>query len=205
MTQLADSQSAPMPRRRMSYEEFLEDPTIEHAEWVDGEVVPMVGVTEEHDRVTTFLLRLLASWVEMRSLGRVLKEPFNVKLGGGNRPGRSPDLGFLTNASLGRLREKNVDGPVDVAVEVVSPGSRGTDRGDKYAEYEAAGVREYWLIDPARQAAEFYQLSGSGRYELMPTPDGVFQSGVVEGFWLRVSWLWEPPRVRDAERELGID
>jgi Uma2 family endonuclease len=204
MTQLADLQQ-PEARRRMSYQEFLDDPTIEHAEWVDGEMVPMVGVTDEHDRVTTFLLHLLVSWVDLRGLGRVLKEPFNVKLGGGGRPGRSPDIGFLSNDHLPRLREKNVDGALDVAVEVVSPGSRGTDRGDKYAEYEAAGVTEYWLIDPERRVAEFYRLGVGERYELMPVTDGVFRSGVVDGFWLRVSWLWEQPRVRDAERELGID
>jgi Uma2 family endonuclease len=42
----------------------------------------------------------------------------------------------------------------------------GRDRGDKFVEYEAAGVREYWLIDPDRKQAEFYQLAETGRYQL---------------------------------------
>jgi len=204
MTKLAEL-GQPGARRRMTYEEFLEDPTIERAEWVDGEVVPMVGVTDEHDRVTTFILRLLASWVETHSLGRVLKEPFNVKLGGANRPGRAPDVAFLSTAHLARLHEKNVQGPVDVAVEVMSNGSRGTDRGDKYVEYEGAGVVEYWLIDSQRTVAKFYRLDSAGRYQLAPILDGVFRSEAVPGCWLRVKWLWDPPKLREAERELGID
>lgn len=44
-----------------------------------------------------------------------------------------------------------MDGTPDLIVEVTSPESLARDRGEKYVEYEAAGVREYWLIDPDRQ------------------------------------------------------
>lgn len=109
---------------------------------------------------------------------------------------------------------------VDGEVVMVSPASlshqdigwwlgriRGPrDRGEKYYEYEAAGVREYWLIGPDRQQAEFYRLNqGKKRYELIP-PEGVYRSQVVPGFWLKVSWLWQRPlpRVLDVLRELKL-
>lgn len=202
MTQLADLQQG--QRRRMTYEEFLADPTIEHAEWVDGEVIDMVGVGDLHQRVSGFLFAILRAWVNFNDLGRVFYEPFNFKLGPGMN-GRSPDITFVSMAHLTQVRKVHFDGAPNVAIEVISPGSRGTDRGDKYFEYEAAGVREYWLIDPEREVAEFYRLDASGRYELAPIVDGVFRSEEVAGFWVRVDWLWNQPKDRDVERELGID
>jgi len=67
------------------------------------------------------------------------------------------------------------------------------DRGDKFLEYEKGGVKEYWLIDPIRQLAEFYRLD-NGVYRLAPVDnDGIYRSIVIAGVWLRVDWLWQEP------------
>ena len=94
--------------------------------------------------------------------------------------------------------------PGDLVVEIVSPGSQDKDRNVKYREYEAGGVSEYWLIDPDRRTAEFYVLR-DGRFERRePDAEGVYRSTAMEGFWLRVAWLWEPPSHKDVRRELGL-
>ncbi len=82
----------------------------------------------------------------------------------------------------------------------------GRDRGDKFIEYEAAGVREYWLIDPDREQAEFYQLTEAGRYHLMPITEGRFNSKVLPYFWLQVDWLWQKdlPKVLNVARQLEL-
>ncbi len=81
----------------------------------------------------------------------------------------------------------------------------GRDRGEKFYEYEQAGIREYWLIDPQREQAEFYPLTPEGRYRLtLPDAEGVYRSAVLPGFWLRVAWLWQPSRVLEALRELAL-
>jgi Uma2 family endonuclease len=52
------------------------------------------------------------------------------------------------------------------------------------------GVREYWMIDPNRQTAEFLR-NLQGKWESIPLGrEGIFHSLVVPGFWLRVDWLW---------------
>jgi Uma2 family endonuclease len=79
-------------------------------------------------------------------------------------------------------------------VEIVSPDSRGRDRGDKYYEYEQGGVREYWLIDPLRKQADFYQLGEDGLYRTVSADEaGVYRSRVMEGLWIKVDWLWQEP------------
>jgi Uma2 family endonuclease len=85
-------------------------------------------------------------------------------------------------------------------VEVVSDDSVACDRADKFYEYQAAGVTEYWIIDPRPgfQRVDFYVLDGQGRYRLVPAnPDGRYHSTVLAGFWLQVDWLLtgEPPEV----------
>jgi Uma2 family endonuclease len=92
-------------------------------------------------------------------------------------------------------------------IEIVSPESGPRDRGEKYYEYEAAGVREYWLIDPERQHAEFYRLNKQHRYDLIsPDDQGIYRSHVIPGFWLKVGWLWQRPlpRVLDVLKELKL-
>jgi Uma2 family endonuclease len=77
---------------------------------------------------------------------------------------------------------------------VISPESRSRDRGDKYYEYEQAGIREYWLIDPIRKQAEFYRLGSDGIYFAVTIgDDGIFHSDVIADLWLKVDWLWQDP------------
>lgn len=66
-------------------------------------------------------------------------------------PGREPDLLFLARENLDRLKAPYLEGPADLAVEIVSSESRLRDRGEKLAEYEAGGVREDWILDPGQQ------------------------------------------------------
>jgi Uma2 family endonuclease len=92
------------------------------------------------------------------------------------------------------VKKNYLQGPADLAVEIISPDSRARDRGEKFYEYEQGGVREYWLIDPVRKQAEFYALGKNGIYRLMNVgEDGIFRSQVLKGLWLQVSWLWQTP------------
>ena len=191
----------PRSRRYITYEEFLADDSIERAEWVDGEVIEMPGVNVQHARITRFLIALLTEFTEAYDLGELFHDPFLVRL---PTSGRSPDAIFIAKENLSRLREKDLLGPMDVAVEVVSPGGRRRDRREKYIEYEAAGVREYWLIDPRRQTAEFFRLDAAGKFVPVETTNGRFASEVLPGFWLDIDWLWDTPKVRDAEAALGL-
>jgi len=43
------------------------------------------------------------------------------------------------------LKHTYPDGPADLAIEIVSEESRLRDRGEKFAEYEVGGVKEYWI------------------------------------------------------------
>ena len=179
---------------KISYEEFLERAgENQHVEWVEGEVFPMSPVSNRHQDVSGFLIALLRFYAEVRHLGEVRSEPYQMKPGP-TLPGRAPDIFFVADAHLPWMKKTFLDGPADLVVEIISPESRARDRGDKFYEYEQGGVTEYWLIDPVREQAEFYQRSESGFYRpILPDPQGRYHSAALPGLWLQVNWLWETP------------
>lgn len=176
----------------MSYEEFLEwadEDTL--AEWVNGEIMMSSPASYWHQNVVDFLVTVLRIYVETRRLGIICSSPFQMKL---KPAGREPDLIFLARQHLDRLKKTYLDGPADLVIEIVSPESVARDRGEKFYEYEAGGVREYWLIDPIRTWAEFYHLNQEGRYTTaLAGKDGVYHALTIPGFWVRVEWFWQDP------------
>ena len=195
------------PTKRMTYQEFLswcdEDTW---AEWVDGEVVMVTPASDRHQDLVRFLIQVLGTYVEAKALGVVRPAPFQMYLPELRR-GREPDLMFIASDHLDRLKDRYLEGPADLVVEIVSPESRLRDRGEKYAEYELAGVPEYWLIDPELKRADFYVLDKTGRFRLMDLePEGVFRSQAIPGFSPKSEWLWQEPlpKVLEVLKELGV-
>lgn len=182
------------PKEKMTWDEFLdwcdEDTW---AEWVNGEVQIVTPAGEEHQDLAIFLGTILQLFTRRTKLGKILIAPFLMRLP--NAPsGREPDILFVREEHRNRVKRTYLDGPADLVIEIVSPESIARDRGDKFVEYEQAGVTEYWLIDPTRERVEFYRLDARGMYRLIdPDAIGIYRSQVVDDFWLRVEWLWQDP------------
>lgn len=182
------------PIAKITYDEFLEwDGEDQHLEWVEGEIIRMSPVSNRHQDVAGFLLAALRIYVESRHLGDIRSEPYQMKAAL-HLPGRAPDIFFIANENRSHMKPTYLEGPADLVVEIISPDSRARDRGDKFFEYEAGGIPEYWLLDPVREQAEFYQLGANGIYRLVPADaEGKYHSAVLHGLWLQVEWLWETP------------
>ena len=72
-------------------------------------------------------------------------------------------------------------------------------------EYEQAGVREYWIIDPLSRRVDAYALDDEGTYQPIRPQNGALRSTVLEGFTFEPAWLWQEPLPNPIEllRELG--
>jgi Uma2 family endonuclease len=203
---IADTSLSRAPSRRMTFEEYLvsgDEPMM--SEWVEGEVIFMSPASAKHQRLGSLLFQMLGLYVETHKLGEVFYAPFVMKIESA-KSGREPDLLFVRRERAHLIEKTYLNGPADLVVEIVSPESVERDRKEKFMEYEAAGIKEYWLIDPDRESAEFYELGADGRYRAALTePEGIFHSKVVEGFFIRTAWLWQtPPPTLDALRELKL-
>jgi hypothetical protein len=129
------------PKAKMTFEEFhdwCDEDT--WAEWVDGEVIMVSPADSRRQEISKFLIKVLDIYVEARGLGTLFQAPFLMRLA--ERPsGREPDLIFIARERLHLLKKTYLDGPADLAIEVVSPESIGRDRGEKFVEYERAGIK----------------------------------------------------------------
>lgn len=179
----------------VSFEDFLRYFSEEHAEWVVGKVIIIVSNNTLHQRIQMFVGTLLNLFLGYKALGKVLSAGVPMYLGD-DKPAREPDLLVILNEHLDRIKENRLEGVADVAVEIISPESTIRDRGDKFDEYETAGVPEYWLFDPTRQTADIYALGDDGRYHRRSLDEaGRVTSGLLPGFALDPVLLWqtEPP------------
>jgi len=191
--------------KKISYEEFLDlcdEDTL--AEWVNGEIIMTSPASKKHQKISFLLQSILYAYVEFHKLGDIIDAPFQMKL---PYSGREPDIIFVHSSHLDRLKETYLDGPADVAIEIISEESINRDRIKKFNEYESAGIPEYWLIDPMRNQAEFYRIGADGFYHLVPLDaEGKYHSEAIQDFWFKVSWLWQEPLPPDWEirKELNI-
>lgn len=199
------------PARRMTEEEFVawcDEDT--RAEWADGEVVMMSPANIEHQILGSWLHAILRQFAEWHSLGVVLTDP-QVRFAGQARR-RVPDLVFVSKDRLGLLKSAHIEGAPDLIVEIVSPDSLARDWREKYLDYQAAGVREYWVIDPMSQRAEVYALEAGAEsqtpaaYRRLKEQEGAVVSSVLPDFRFRVDWLWPAtrPTVEAALQALGL-
>jgi Uma2 family endonuclease len=193
---VADARVAGERRLPMSFEEFLAWPGEgTHAEWVDGEAIFFMPTKWVHARLVQFLSKLLGLFVDIRQLGALCVAPFGMRLGEG-RSFREPDLLFVAQANLYRITPDMLEGPADLVVEIISDDSVARDRADKFYEYQAAGIPEYWLADPrpGRERFDPYILTPRGRYQaVLPDDGGRVHSTALPGFWLDPDWLWQDP------------
>ena len=180
----------------MSYEDYLTafDEDV-HAEWVQGEAVIFMSAATRHQIIVTYLIQLLKNYAEFHRMGEVLSAPYEMKPSPTSNA-REPDILFVKTENQHLLEEQRLVGAADLVIEVVSPESITRDHNDKFAEYEAAGVQEYWIVDPRpeHQSVEFWVLNEHGRYQSMPIVNDVYHSTVLSGFWLNTKWLWNPER-----------
>jgi len=174
------------------------------AEWEGGKVVTMAPVSVAEDDLNNWLLAILRAFCEEHDLGLVKGSQFMVRFARQKRR-RMPDLMFIAKARTSLIRPTHLEGAPDVVFEIVSHDSQTRDRRKKFLEYEKAGVREYWIVDPNSQQVEVYALHRGKYVEIEPAKDA-WHSTVIDGFYLKAAWLWRKPlpKLISIQKELGL-
>lgn len=157
----------PWPDHLLTLEEWdaLPEDTSRQAELVEGVLVVAPRPAPLHNTAGCHLVadlnrQLPATLYATSDVEVVVESTFPATI-------RAPDV-LVISESLFRLSPPRIDAKeVLLAVEIVSPGSRKTDRILKAAEYAGAGIPYYWIIDLADPAnLTTFALSGA---EYVPT------------------------------------
>ena len=124
-------------------------------ELLDGELIYMQAPLTLHQFFLTELLFEFQRYVRDNNGNcLVLAAPLDVQLDCNNKTMLQPDIVIVCDRD--KVRREGVCGAPDLVVEIVSDGSRKLDYRRKLSKYADAGVREYWIVDPKRQAVVTY-------------------------------------------------
>jgi Uma2 family endonuclease len=159
-------------------------------EIVEGELFVTPAPIPLHQRIAGNLYAELRQHVRTHRLGEVLMAPVDVVFA--DSTVLEPDIVYVSRSRQHIIGVKNLSGPPDLVVEVLSPSSQRLDREVKPKQYALHGVPEFWRIDPDEKTVEVFRLQ-EGAYELdMSLGFGdELTSPLFPGLSLPVSTLWE--------------
>lgn len=132
-------------------------PDGERAELINGRIYYMAPPSTNHQRLVHFFDREIGNYVQSKNGEcEVFPAPFAVFLNQDNTNYVEPDISVICNKD--KITDKGCNGAPDWIIEIVSPGNRPMDYFTKLFKYRAAGVREYWIVDPARELIMVYRF-----------------------------------------------
>ena len=156
----------------------------------DGHLVMAPAPIPSHQIISSRIEDALRRWVSRRRLGLVLYAPVDVVLT--PKLVYQPDVFFISKQRLHLITDR-IQGAPDLVVEIVSSGRRKHDYKDKKDNYEAHGVKEYWIIDPDKEHIEVWWLNEEKFFELLGRCSGKEQaaSKILPGFKVGVDRILE--------------
>jgi Uma2 family endonuclease len=149
-------------------------------EIIDGERHMVPSPNRRHQDIIRELGYRLYEFVKEHELGKIYLAPFDVILS--DEDIVQPDILFVSKEREGIITDKNIEGPPDLVIEIISDSSREIDRTIKRKLYAKYGLSEYWIIDPDDRSIEVLSLKKEG-YEtlMMVKEDSLLTSPLVVG------------------------
>jgi Uma2 family endonuclease len=189
-----------LPIDGVTFEEFLVwSLQQEHgkSEYVCGKIYFDMGTTAKHSRIIEFLMGLMRLYLEVKGMsGDILGPEFIMRLTDNveEKTWCEPDILYVSKNKLSKVHSAYLSGAADLVVEVISQESKNRDYTLKYAEYESAGIKEYWIIDPLEDKTIFYRLNSNSKYqEILLDTEGFFISEVIGGLAVSPEWFRQDP------------
>ncbi len=160
----------PAEKDRYTFADCLTWGEDERIEIIDGEAVMMApSPATDHQLISGELFGQIHSYLKGKKC-KVISAPFDVRLFEQDGDGPEdvdtvvvPDITVVCDPD--KLDKHGCKGAPDMVVEILSPSTQRHDRLTKFNLYQRAGVREYWIVDPANRAVQSFVLE-DGRYSV---------------------------------------
>ena len=167
-------------------EDIYNLPEGQRAELIDGKLYMMATPSRIHQKLVHFLDWTIGNYIHSKNGDcEVYPSPFAVFLNADNNIYVEPDISIICDQD--KLTDEGCKGAPDWIIEIVSPSSRSMDYNKKLFKYRTAGVREYWIVDPAKQQIIVYHFE-QDIYEEYSFSDRV-KAGIYEDFEIDFSGM----------------
>lgn len=154
-------------------------PDGQRAELIDGRIFDMAMPSLTHQRILGDLFYKICNYIDSNQGScEAYMARFAVFIDQDNYNYVEPDISVICDTK--KLDERGCNGAPDWVVEIVSPSSKRMDYFIKLFKYHAAGVREYWIVDPEKKSVTVYQFEKES-VEQYSFGDNI-PVGIYEGF-----------------------
>ena len=182
----------PIPEQlKLNYEDYLNLPQDgKRHEIIDGEHYMTPAPQTRHQIVTVNLLGIWLHYLKENDIGQIMLAPTDVVLS--ETTVLQPDLLFIRKDREHIIKKNFIEGPPDLVIEILSPGSEKLDRFTKMKYYAMFGVPEYWLIDYETRILEQYILKGD-IFDRIGIFDKDFASSLFPNLTIQLSQVFKGP------------
>ena len=159
----------PAEKERYTLADALAWDEQDRIELIDGYPVMMAPPNRAHQEASGEIFGQLREYLKGKKC-KVYAAPFAVRPfeEDGDRPEDvdtlvEPDISVVCDPS--KLDDTGCKGAPDLVMEILSLSTQRHDRFTKFSLYQRAGVREYWIVDPASKTAQSFVLE-DGHYSV---------------------------------------
>ena len=188
MTVLIANKKVKIPTHRLlTYEDYarLTPPDSSEYELHNGTIVAMPTPIPLHQEISFELSLLIGFFIKKHKLGKLYTAPMDVKFSPTDT--FQPDLLFISNNRLDIIGEKKIEGAPDLVVEILSDGNTPKEMNYKKYVYETSGVKEYWIINPAKKTLRQYENRDNELFMIHELElEDTLQSVVVQDFTFQI-------------------
>lgn len=159
-------------------------PEGQRAELIDGVIYDLSAPSTSHQELSGFLQARIWNHIRKNAANcKVFAAPFDVQLDADEYTLVQPDISVICDEK--KLTKKGCVGAPDWVIEVVSPNTSKVDFGVKLKKYIAAGVREYWIVDPSSESV-FVAKNGDDSVLHVHSFSDPIRSEICQGLWINM-------------------
>ncbi len=138
-------------------EDYYAMPDERRVELIDGVIYDMSSPTNIHQLIASEIREQLRSYIRKKGGNCIpIMAPADVQLDCDDRTMVQPDVFVVCDKD--KIIKRCTYGVPDFIVEILSPSTRKKDVKIKLRKYIAAGVREYWIVDPDQKSVVVYDF-----------------------------------------------
>lgn len=159
----------PSPGYTYTYADYLTWQFEERLELFRGKIFRMSGPGTKHQQVSGNLYFVIRSFLLHGNGCNIFTAPFDVRLPVQNKKRDEeittvvqPDI--VVVCDLSKIDHRGICGAPDLVIEILSPGNSRKEVRLKYELYEEAGVKEYWIVNPAEENLVVYVLNDNNKF-----------------------------------------
>ena len=161
-------------------------PDGKRAELIDGNIYYMAPPSRKHQDIAGELFGTIREYIKSNHGScKPYIAPFAVFLNADDKNYVEPDISVICDSD--KLNDKGCVGAPDWIIEIVSPSSKRMDYFTKLFKYRTAGVKEYWIVDPAKNRVTTYLFETSDVNEYTFTDN--IPVDIYPGFTINLSKL----------------